>query len=261
METNNKTTVSKGLKVTLVAAVLVAVTAIASFGGFGKDQAHAEMSEPAGSKHVITVSGKAELNVEPDVAYVNVAVQTSGTTAKEAQTKNAAKFSAIQRVLFDKYKLTKQDVQTVNFYVNPQYKYTQKEGQKLTGYSAVHGIRITYRNLDQIGVLLDSLSGAGANHVEGVQFGLEKKDTIELKALEQAMANAKGKAEVLAATADQQLQGVLSVSQGSPTSNLPYEGLVVKNMSKSVQESAAFTSVESGQITVTTEISVEYEMR
>ena len=116
------------------------------------------------------------------------------------------------KVLFDKYKLTKQDVQTVNFYVNPQYKYTQKEGQKLTGYSAIHGIRIAYQKLDQIGVLLDSLSGAGANHVEGVQFGLEKKDTIELKALEQAMANAKGKPRS-AATADQQLQGVLSVSQ------------------------------------------------
>ena len=92
MEINNKITIAKGLKVTLVAAVLVAVTAIASLGGFGKDQAHAETIEPDGSKHIITVSGKAELKVGPAVAYAMFAVQTSGTTAKEAQTKNAANF-------------------------------------------------------------------------------------------------------------------------------------------------------------------------
>jgi uncharacterized protein YggE len=261
MEINNQSTLLKGLKVTLVTALLAAVTAIVLFGGFWKDQAHAETNEPDGSKHVINVSGKAELKVEPDVAYVNVSVQTSGKTAKEAQTKNAAKFAAIQRVLFEKFKLTKQEVQTVSFYVNPQYRYTEKEGQKLTGYSASHGIRITYRKLDQIGDMLDSLSGAGANHVDGVQFGLEKKDAVELKALELAMANAKGKAEVLAAAADRQLQGVISVTQGVPAGNRPYEGLIVKAMNDSVAESAASTSVERGQITVVTEVSVSYEMK
>jgi uncharacterized protein len=260
METNNKANIANRVKLTLAAAAIVAVTAFVSIGGFGKEQVHAETVKPDGAKHVIAVQGKAELKVEPDVAYINVSVQTSGATAKEAQTKNASKFAAIQRVLFDNYKLTKQDVQTTSFYVNPEYSYSEKEGQKLTGYSAIHGIQITYRNLDQIGIVLDSLSVAGANRVEGVQFALENKDAIEKKALEQAMANAKGKAETLAAAADQQLLGVLTVSQGAPVSVRTYSGVMEKAMYSATADMSS-TTVQSGQVSYSTEISVEYEIK
>jgi uncharacterized protein YggE len=48
--------------------------------------------------HTINVAGEGKLSVTPDVAYVSIALVTKANTAKEAQSKNAAGFSKVQKV-------------------------------------------------------------------------------------------------------------------------------------------------------------------
>jgi len=244
-----------------VALLLTGGTAAAAVisGGAEDASAQSEAEIVLGDKKVITVSGTGEFEVAPDVAYLDVAVETRAATAKEAQANNATKFAALEGVLYQKYAIGKQDVKTTGFSVHPEYKYADNQEPKVTGYLAVHNIRITYRQLDKIGTLLDALSAAGANRMNGVQFDTEKEDQYELQALEKAMANADGKAAVLAKASKRTLKGVLSVSQASVTAQ-PVYGIRMEKAMAAADSAGSATSIQSGQITVRTDITVMYEM-
>ncbi|GGD98959.1 SIMPL domain-containing protein [Paenibacillus nasutitermitis] len=246
----------------LTAALAVAVgigAVIGANGGLGNVYAAEEVGNV--QKGIITVSGKGELQASPDVAYINVGVETRAATAKEAQANNATKFAALQKVLFEKNKLATKDVKTTNFNVQPQYTYNEKDGtNKVTGYVATHSIQITSRELTTIGQLLDQLSTAGANRMEGVQFDTEKQDQYELQALEKAMANAKSKAETLAKAAGKQVKEVVNVTQTSAGSVPIYNN---RAMAESAQSSAdgAGSVLQTGEITLSAHVQVTYEMQ
>jgi uncharacterized protein YggE len=208
----------------------------------------------------VTVGASGSIMVEPDVAYLNLAVETRGSKATEAQQANADKFAEVEKTLYSTFGIDKKDVKTTGFNVQPEYNYTQKDGQVLKGYIAVHSIQVTYRKLSEIGKLFDALTASGANRLDGVQFGTEKNDQYELEALKKAMANASAKAGVLATSANRQLKGVINIVQGEVSSN-PI--LYAQNEAKSISMSAsgAPSSVQSGQIEISTNVTVQYEMQ
>ncbi|MCQ6562234.1 SIMPL domain-containing protein [Paenibacillus mendelii] len=246
----------------LVVPVLAAAIGIGVVIGAGGPKAEVQAAAADGGveRGLITVSGNGELQVAPDVAYINVGIETRAATAKEAQAKNANQFAAMEKVLYDTYKMAKKDVKTVGFYVQPEYKYNEKDGtSKVTGYVATHTVQITSRNLEGIGQLLDSLSAAGANRIEGVTFNTEKQEQYELQALEKAMANAKAKAETLAKAAGRSVKGVAAISQGNVSSTPIFQ----RNMNMAAESKAdgGATSVQTGEITITTTVSVAYEMQ
>jgi uncharacterized protein YggE len=222
----------------------------------------AQETDGGSLKQTITVTGDGEMKAAPDVAYLNLAVETRAATAKEAQAANAKQFEALKKVLFTTYKMDQKDVQTTGFYVQPQYRYNEKDGtNKITGYVATHSVQITTRDLANIGKLFDDLSAAGANRIDGVQFDTEKKEQYEAQALEKAVANAKVKAEALAKAAGRQLKGVISIAQnGTNAQPLIYDKMQVMNESAASADRAA-TSVQTGQITVSAGITVVFEMQ
>jgi uncharacterized protein YggE len=207
--------------------------------------------------HTINVVGEGELSVAPDVAYISIALVTKANTAKEAQSNNAAGFSNVQKVLFDTYKLDKKDVLTSGFQVQPVYTYANKEEPKITSYSATQTIRISYRDLAKIGMLLDDLSSAGVNQMNGIQFDTEKRQEYEIQAIDLAMNNAALKAKAIAKNSGKELKGVINVTQGGTNAApITYNREMMK-MADSMSSSA--TSISPGELKITTNISVQYE--
>ncbi|KIL37667.1 hypothetical protein SD71_03485 [Cohnella kolymensis] len=250
----------RGVQVLILA---VAVVVIGWFG-MGREGPAVVAAEgvPATASNTVTVGANGSIMVEPDVAYLNVAVETRGAKAGDAQKANADKFAAVEKTLYETFGIEKKDVKTTGFRVQPEYNFTEKEGQVLKGYLAVHSIQVTYRKLPEIGKLLDALSAAGANRMDGVQFDTEKKEQYELEALKKAMANASAKADVLATSANRQLKGVVNIVQGSVANN--------PIIMSTTAESAMFaedlaqrssSSVQSGQIQITTSVTVQYNMQ
>jgi uncharacterized protein YggE len=247
-------------------AVVVLAIAIVGWLGFDKGGGGVAKAEPlaagttaAAALNTITVGANGSIKVEPDIAYVNLAVETRGASASAAQQANANKFAAVEKALYEKFAIDKKDVQTTGFFVQPEYNYTDKEGRKLTGYLSVHAIQVNYRKLTEIGKLLDALSAAGANRMDGVQFATEKTDEYELQALQKAMVNAEAKAKVLAGSAKRQLLGVVNIVQGAATSPPIMYRAEAKIMADSAGSSAS--SVQTGQIEITTSVTVQYEMK
>lgn len=208
--------------------------------------------------NTITVGASGSIMVDPDIAYVNVAVETKGATASAAQEANAKQFAAVEKALYETYKLDKKDVKTTGFHVQPEYNYTEKDGRKLVGYTAVHQIQVNYRKLDEIGKLLDALSAAGANRIDNVQFATEKGEQYELEALKKAMTSAKTKADTLAASAGRQVKGVINIVQGA--ASVPPILMEGAAMAKMATMDSAVTSVQSGQIEISANVTVQYQM-
>ncbi|MFC5401247.1 SIMPL domain-containing protein [Cohnella soli] len=245
-----------------VAAAMVLTVAWIGFGRGVGNVASAETAAASGATpYTITVGASGSIKANPDIAYVNVAVETRGAKATDAQQANAAKFAGVEKVLYEKYGIDKKDVQTTGFDVQPEYNYTEKDGQVLKGYVAVHSIQVSYRKLTEIGNLLDALTTAGANRVNGVQFSTEKREQYELDALKKAMDNAAAKAGVLATSSKRQLKGVINVVQSdSGTSPIPYPGAMFDSMAK-MSAAPAATSVQTGQIEISAQVTVQYEMQ
>ncbi|WP_169306758.1 SIMPL domain-containing protein [Cohnella pontilimi] len=249
-------------------AVLVMAVAAVGWFGFGRGEGDLAGAEPldtaamaaVSALNTITVGANGSVMVDPDIAYLNVAVETRGSTAAAAQQSNADKFAAVEKTLYEKFAIDKKDVQTTGFFVQPEYNYTEKEGRKLVGYTAVHSVQVKYRKLGEIGKLLDALSAAGANRMDGVQFGTEKSDEYERQALQKAMANAEAKANVLAASAKREVKKVVNIVQGAAST----PPILLQSNAKMMADSAASmpaSSVQVGQIEVTTSVTVQYEMR
>jgi uncharacterized protein YggE len=244
---------------TLTLAVLVI-----GWLGFGRGEGAIVSAQtgdaPSATVNTVTVGASGTIKVEPDVAYVNVAVQTRAATAKAAQQANADQFAAVEKTLKDKFAIEGKDIQTTGFYVQPEYNYTEKDGQKLTGYTSVHQLQITYRKLTDIGSLLDAVSASGVNQISGVQFSTEKQDQYELDALKKAMGNAAAKANVLATAGNRKLGSVLNITQGavSPAPIIYSSGYAE---AKSMAPAAASTSVQVGQIEVTANVTVQYQLQ
>jgi uncharacterized protein YggE len=249
-------------RTTQVLMIAMAAIVIGWFG-FGRgegDRVSAETVPATVPANTVTVGASGSIKVEPDVAYLSIAVETRGAKAAEAQQANADKFAAVEKTLYEKFAIDKKDVKTTGFNVQPEYKYTEKDGQVLKGYIAVHQIQVTYRKLTEIGKLLDALTAAGANRLDGIQFGTEKKDQYELEALKKAMANASAKANVLASSANRQLKGVINIVQGDVSSNPILYDQYGANM-KLTESASASTSVQTGQIEISTTVTVQYEMQ
>ena len=87
----------------------------------------------------IQVDGKA--TAIPDIAKVQMGAVTSAKTVAEAQKQN----TEIMNKLIAKLKelgITKEDMQTTEYTINPQYNYTQESGSILIGYEVRNSVKI-----------------------------------------------------------------------------------------------------------------------
>ncbi|NEW04906.1 SIMPL domain-containing protein [Paenibacillus sp. SYP-B3998] len=238
--------------------VLLAFFMYSNLNPLNSKPAFAATSET--EKHAISVVGEGELTLTPDVAYITLGIVTKADTANNAQTKNAQSFANLEKVFYDTYKFDKKDVKTTGFQVQPVYSYDDKE-PKITGYTATQTVQLTYRDMDKIGLLLDSASDAGANQINGVQFDTEKRQEYEIQAIDKAMSNAQNKAKAIAKNASKELKGVMNVTlNGSYASPIYFDNVSSIAMKQSTASNAA-TSISAGELKIKTSVSVQYDFQ
>lgn len=222
----------------------------------GMSQAHAA---EVVAMNVINVVGKGEVKVTPDVAYLYIGVESNAATATAAQKKTAAAMSKLNKLLKNDWKIAAKDIETQQFYVSPNYTYNEKTGQKIKDYSSTHMIQVAYRDLDKLGQLLDAVSEAGANRIQNIGFASENPEQYEEQAIAKAMASANKKAAAIAKSANRTLGMIVTISQDNAEAPITY-ALYDRAMSEASAPEAG-TSINPGQITVTTRLTVQYEMK
>jgi uncharacterized protein len=164
---------------------------------------------------MITVTGEGVVEATPDVATLSIGVTTQGATAAEALTANSAAMDAVVARL-TAAGIEGRDMQTSNLSLGPDYsRYDSSTGVPPSTYVASNMLTVRVRALDTLGKVLDAAVTDGANTLNGLTFGLADPAPVLNEARKEAVADARAKAELLAAAAGVKLGRVVSISEAA----------------------------------------------
>jgi uncharacterized protein len=218
--------------------------------------ASAQAQEPKQIYRTITVTGSGLVYLTPDIAYVNLGVHSEGANAADTVAANNTLSAKIISAL-KTFGIAEKDIQTVNFSISPQQQYDTNG--KPTGeilYMVDNTVYVTVRDLSKIGDLLDAAVKAGANNVYGIQFDVADKTKAVSDARKAAMANARAIAEELATAAGVMLGDVQTINVYDTSAPM-----VAQAKMAGASFAADSVSIQPGQMTITVQVNVVYEIR
>jgi len=198
---------SASLRHAVAMAALIAAFAAASI------PVHAAADEPAARPQArIVVVGTGQISAAPDYADIGCGVTGKAKTAREATETNSKTMKAVQAALRDAG-IDQKDIQTQRFSLQPVYTPAQPNVElKLTGFSVSNQFRVTIRQIDKVGDILDRLIAAGATDIGNVSFQHADPSKLLDQAREAAIADARRQAEIYAHAAGVDLGSVVFIS-------------------------------------------------
>jgi uncharacterized protein len=187
-----------------IAVAALLVLAVGALAGIGRPEAAGGAGEE--QREGITVTGVGHVDSVPDEADFSLGITTKEGTAREALAANSDRMRRLIAAL-KAAGVADRDIKTQNVSIGPNY-----DGDaEPVGYSASNTVSVRIRELDRAGAVLEAASRAGANNVYGPSLTRENREALEAQALEQAVENARKRAETLARAADVQLGRVTAI--------------------------------------------------
>lgn len=162
----------------------------------------------------IVVTGQGKVGAKPDIAFISLGVMVEKSSASEAMEANNAAMSKLFDLL-SQLGIEERDVQTTGFSISAQYHFPKNAPRQLTGYQATNNIRIKVRKLQDTGRVVDRLVKQGANQVNSIGFAVSDPDKLLDGARQEAVANARHKAELYAKAANVPLGSLINLSESS----------------------------------------------
>jgi hypothetical protein len=209
--------------------------------------------------HVIQVSGTGSVTGTPDRVQISFAVETDNPDVKVAQANNAVAMNNVVGALAAAG-IPPDQMKTTDYSITPVYQ-TDNNGvfsNTIRTYQVTNALQVTLRDTNTTGQVIDTAVAAGANQVNSIQFMLsdEQAQVLRSQALSKAIANARADADTAAAALNVTITGTQTadISQGyTPVLYGTYDTLAASS-----KAAAAPTPIQSGDITVTAQVSVTY---
>ncbi len=160
-------------------------------------------------ERTVTVSASGVALAAPDIARIRLGVASDAATAKDALARNTAAMTKIVAGLKTR-EIDPKDIQTSAFTIEPIY---DGKPPAVSGYRVRNAVEVTARDLDRLGETLDALVALGVNQVDSLSFEASRAETLRDEARKDAMANARRRAELLAAAGGATVGEALSISE------------------------------------------------
>ena len=186
----------------------------------------------------IHVTGQGKVSIEPDLAILNLGVETRGTTVSEAREAAATAMSAVMESLTSEG-VEDKDIQTSRFDINDEREWQEitENGVRtsksvLVGYRVRNNLTVKVRDLDNVSAVIDGAAEAGGDAIRfnGLNFTAEDLSTVMEQLREDAVNDAKSKAQHFADLAEVGLGELIFISDGT----------VARPLTRAFAESAAF---------------------
>lgn len=165
---------------------------------------------------LVTVTGEATIAVAPDAAIIRIGVTSQDKTAREASDANAKQMSAVLAAIKDTG-IAERDIQTSRLSLQPQYDSSKSGNARLTGFQANNQVTVKIRDIDKLAIVLDRAIASGANEMSGIEFVVSEQSKMLDQARDDAVADARRKADLYAKAAGAKLGSVVSISEEGPT--------------------------------------------
>lgn len=209
--------------------------------------------EAVNDANVVSVQGNGEIKVAPDVAYIQIGVETKNENAQKAQEENKIIMEKVTNEI-KKFVQDASDIQTSQYNIYRNYDYN--EDKKEEYYMVSNTLSVTLKNIDNLGKVIDAASTAGSNRVSNISFGVQDEQKYYNLALKNAMSSAKAKAETIMGTFGKKPGLPSRVTEsgyygGVQRSNVAFDEVMLKSNS--------VTPIEAGEITISATVTVEYQ--
>lgn len=168
----------------------------------------------AAEPNTIAVSGMAEQEVAPDMAYIDVGINVRADDAETARTQEAQIVSQIRRALLG-LAITDNDLQNTSYYLYQEYKVDRNGVRTADKYVLDSSIKVTVKDLDKLSQVIDNVVEAGATNISNITYALSTQNIIQRQLLATAVENARDKAAVVANAGSRTLGNMLSADINS----------------------------------------------
>ena len=199
----------------------------------------------------ITVQATGTADVVPDAVQISLAVSVLAETNDVALAQASASADVVRETLLD-MKIDEADFATQGLSVNPEYTYTEAEGQKIVGYRATQIFDVLVRDAANAGAVIDAVisKGGATVSVNSTYPVVNDATSGSVAAREDAVANARAKAEAYAELLGVKLGDIVYLTEINAPTNV-----VVAKSSDAMAEGAA-TQIDLGtqEVTVTVEV-------
>jgi uncharacterized protein len=213
----------------------------------------------APSPPVLVVTGNAQVFVAPDQATVRLGFVRQSPNAQNAQEQANAVAQEILNTIA-KVGVPPSQIQTMRLVLSPVYAPRSPESRdapRIVAYNATNTVSVRLENLSVVGPVIDAGLKAGANQLEGVQFGLRNDLPSRQQALKLAVDEARAKAQTMADSLRVNLVEVLEASEGGVSI---VADSVEPQLTGRVMALAAETPVSPGQIRVNANVVIRYRI-
>jgi uncharacterized protein YggE len=204
-----------GLVVFALALSIVGCSREVSAGGGtqGTTLSVASQAGDADQPRSISVNGVGLASASPDIALIQLGVESLDTEASLAIADNTSRMTAVMDAL-KSMQIADEDIQTVNYnmWMEPVYDDQGRPTDQMR-FHVVNQIQVKLRDLPKTGELIGNALEAGVNNVGGISFSVADPAQLQSEARDRAIASARAKAEQLAAGFGAQLGSLRQVTE------------------------------------------------
>lgn len=206
----------------------------------------------------IWVTGEGKVSVVPDIANLRLGIEAQAPTVAEAQTQATEAMDRVMTALTENG-VAEKDIQTQYFSIHRVTRWDSETQQEIvTGYRVTNMVTAKIRDIDKTGTIIDAVAEAGGDftRIDSINFSVDDPSPYYAELREEAMADAKARANHLAELAD--------VTLGKPTyiSESYYSPIVLRPAyAIEVMEEAAKIPISPGEMEITLNVQVAYAIK
>lgn len=166
----------------------------------------------------IWVTGRGSIDLVPDLALLNIGVETMAETVSQARDEAARAMAAIITAV-KTHGIEDKDIQTRSFNIWPRYS-SDRHVRTLIGYTVSSSATVKVRDIDNVGAIIDDAADAGgdATRIDGIRFTVEDPKPYMTDLREAAVQDAMAKAEHFATLTGVQVGPLMFITEtiGTP---------------------------------------------
>ena len=208
----------------------------------------------------IWVTGQGKVSVVPDIATLRLGIEVQDTSVATAQAEAAEAMDDVMTALTDSG-VAQKDIQTQYFNIRQVTTWDRDTEQEVPiGYRVTNIVSAKVRDVDGVGAIIDAviLAGGDVTRVDGISFSVDDPSEYYEEAREEAMADARAKAEHLARLAGVELGKATYIAEGF--SGAAYADPQPRVAFAMAEGMAVETAISPGETEITLLVQVAYSI-
>lgn len=213
----------------------------------------------------MSVNGTGTVDLEPDVASINIGVRSEAADAAEALAMNNEKIRAVIQSMLS-LGVAAEDIRTQNFsiysYENQPLREVMPEEELIEEtavvktYAIENTVTVIVRDLDTLGTVLSTVVEQGANTIYGISFDVADRAAALEEARVLAIEDAQSRAQAIAKAADIKLGEIQTIDLTEYSYSATRDEMAVE-----MAQGESPVPIESGTMNIQVTISLIYSFK